>query len=198
MDRRHRHGISGAAIDYALDHHSFLDAEQRAALRWATRANGLSIIEGEAGTGKSASLAAIRDAYQAGGFTIVGLSWTNAVVQDMRSGGFDRASTIAAELMRQASGRATWNSRTVLMVDEAAMISTKHLAALMTKAEAAGAKVILAGDDRQLASIEHGGLFWRLEQPAWRRRASHRPARQGRRPKRRVQRHAPRRFPQRH
>ena len=91
------------------------------------------------------------------------MSWKNDVVQDMRREGFDQASTIAAELMRQASGRKTWNRRTVLMIDEAGMISTKHFAALMTKADAAGAKVILAGDAKQLGSIEHGGMFAELQ-----------------------------------
>jgi hypothetical protein len=47
----------------------------------------------------------------------------------------------------------------VLIVDEAAMLSSGQLAAVLTKADAAGAKVILAGDDRQLASIERGGMF---------------------------------------
>ena len=163
MDQGQRHCVSAAGIAAALDHHSFLDKEQRAALQWATRANGLAIIAGEAGTGKSTSFAAIREAYKADGFHVIGMSWKNDVVQDMRRDGFDQASTIAAELMRQTSGRNRWQSRTVLMVDEAAMISTKHLTALMTRAEAAGAKVILAGDEKQLGSIEHGGMFGVLQ-----------------------------------
>jgi hypothetical protein len=44
------------------------------------------------------------------------------------------------------------------------MVSTRLLSALMTKADAAGAKVILAGDAQQLASIEHGGMFGVLQQ----------------------------------
>lgn len=159
MDKRSRHGVSAAGIGEALDRHSFLDKEQRGALQWATRANGFAILAGEAGTGKSATLAAIRDAYEAQGSKVIGLAWTHRVVQDMKRDGFANTSTLAAELMRQSSGRGAWTPRTVLMVDEAAMVSTKHLAALLTKADAAGAKVILAGDERQLASIERGGMF---------------------------------------
>ena len=57
-----------------------------------------------------------------------------------------------------------WDARTVLIVDEAAMLSTKHLAAVTGQARAAGAKLILAGDDKQLASIERGGLFGALKE----------------------------------
>ncbi|HME85860.1 MAG TPA: AAA family ATPase [Roseiarcus sp.] len=163
MEQRDRHGVSAASVADTLDRYPFLDKEQRAALDWATRANGFAIIAGEAGTGKSTTLAAIREAHKADGFNVIGMSWKNDVVDDMRQNGFDRASTIAAELMRQASGRSTWDRRTVLMIDEAGMLSTKHFAALMTKAEAAGAKVILAGDEKQLGSIEHGGMFGVLQ-----------------------------------
>ena len=44
------------------------------------------------------------------------------------------------------------------------MLSTKHLAEVTDRAQAAGAKLILAGDDRQLASIERGGLFGALKE----------------------------------
>jgi len=45
------------------------------------------------------------------------------------------------------------------MVDEAAMIDTKLMAQITTYANEAGAKLILVGDDRQLSSIDRGGMF---------------------------------------
>ena len=163
MAKPDRHGVSARGVAAALDRYPFLDKEQRDAMDWTTRANGFAIIAGEAGTGKSTTFAAIREAYKADGFNVLGMSWKNEIVQDMRHNGFDQASTILSELMRQASGRNKWNSRTVLMIDEAGMIATKHFADLMKKAEAAGAKVILAGDEKQLGSIEHGGMFGVLQ-----------------------------------
>ena len=163
MTKPDRHGVSAKGIAAALDQFPQLDKQQRAALDWTTRANGFAIIAGEAGTGKSTTFAAIREAYKADGFNVLGMSFKNDVVQAMRRDGFDQASTISAELMRQASGRNKWNSRTVLMVDEAGMISTKHFADLMKKADAAGAKVILAGDEPQIGSIERGGMFGHLQ-----------------------------------
>ena len=153
------HGVTARALGDALDHHSHLDAEQRAAVRRATGGEGFSIIAGQAGTGKSDAACAIRDAYAADGYRVIGLAWTNAVAQDMKAKGFDEASTITSELMRQNAGRKPWNGRTVLMIDEAAMLSTRHMAQIAALADAAGAKLIPIGDAKQLAGIERGGMF---------------------------------------
>jgi ATP-dependent exoDNAse (exonuclease V) alpha subunit len=71
-------------------------------------------------------------------------------VQNLRQDGFRDATTVAAELYRLDRGSTRWDSRTVLIVDEAGMLSTKHLAEVTAEARAAGAKLILAGDDKQL------------------------------------------------
>jgi conjugative relaxase-like TrwC/TraI family protein len=49
--------------------------------------------------------------------------------------------------------------RTVLVVDEAAMLGSRKLDRVLDHAQHAQAKVVLVGDDRQLASIEAGGGF---------------------------------------
>lgn len=51
------------------------------------------------------------------------------------------------------------DSRTVLVIDEAAMVGTRMLAALASEASAAGTKVIAVGDPKQLPEIQAGGLF---------------------------------------
>lgn len=160
MGDRAKHAIKPMALNETLDAHPQLSDEQRAALRWTTGANGFAILSGEAGTGKSAVLAAIRDAYETAGYEVRGLAHTNSVVQDLQGDGFTKSTTIAAELLRQNNtGRDPWTRHTVLVVDEAAMVSARQLSAILTRADATGAKVILAGDDKQLASIERGGMF---------------------------------------
>ena len=51
-----------------------------------------------------------------------------------------------------------------MIVDEAAMLDSRVMGELFAEAKRAEAKLILAGDDRQLASIERGGLFAELRQ----------------------------------
>jgi len=136
-----------------------ITVEQSAAIRHATEAEGIALIDGQAGTGKSYTINAIRRAYEQQGRSTVGLAPTNAVAQDMRDEGFAHARTIHSELFALKSGRTQWNSRTVVIVDEAAMIDTRNLSMLTAHAQAAGAKLVLVGDDRQLSSIERGGMF---------------------------------------
>jgi ATP-dependent exoDNAse (exonuclease V) alpha subunit len=56
-------------------------------------------------------------------------------------------------------GQEQLDPRTVLVVDEAAMVGSRKLARLLAHAEQAQAKVVLVGDDRELASIDAGGGF---------------------------------------
>jgi Ti-type conjugative transfer relaxase TraA len=141
-----------------------LRPDQRAAFEHATGAGGLKIIEGRAGTGKSYALGVIRHAHELAGHWAVGLAPTNTVAQDLKADGFAEAGTVHAELFRLKNGRTSWNARTVVIVDEAAMLDSRITGELLAMARQTGAKVILAGDDRQLASIERGGLFTELKQ----------------------------------
>ena len=59
--------------------------EQLRAFRHATASEGLALIDGQAGTGKSYTIAAIRQAYEIAGYRVVGLAPTNAVAQDMHA-----------------------------------------------------------------------------------------------------------------
>lgn len=102
LHRNTSHGIMEHWRQHALDHHSHLDQEQRTAFAHATGTEGLALIAREAGTGKSATVAAVRDAYADAGYNVRGLAWTNAVVQDMKRDGFENASTIASEFKSAA------------------------------------------------------------------------------------------------
>jgi hypothetical protein len=157
------HGLSETRVNETAATFT-LKREQADALAHLTGAEGFAMLWGEAGTGKSHTLNATRSAYEAEGKNVIGLAWTNDVVKQMRGDGFRQAETITSELHRLEKGQTGWNKHTVLVVDEAAMIATEHLAKLATAAKEAGAKLILAGDDAQLASIERGGMFETLRQ----------------------------------
>ena len=136
-----------------------ISREQVLAVRHATGPEGLALIDGQAGTGKSFTMAAIRQVYEMQGRKVIGLAPTNAVAYDMQQEGFSGARTVHGELFALNNERSRWDKRTVVMVDEAAMIDTRNMAMLTAHAHAAGAKLILVGDDRQLSSIERGGMF---------------------------------------
>ena len=70
MESRTTHGVSRDGLAEALGRHPMLDQEQRDALHRATGAQGFTMIAGEAGTGKTTTFAAIRDAHEADNFRI--------------------------------------------------------------------------------------------------------------------------------
>lgn len=156
-----RHDVSEKRRTKILGAKEFegISRDQARAFRHATGPEGLAIIDGQAGTGKSYTMAAIRKAYEAHGDKVIGLAPTNVIKEDMKRNGFAHAATIHSELFAIKNDRRAWNSRTVIMVDEAAMVDTKLMAQLTTYANAAYAKLILVGDDRQLSSIDRGGMF---------------------------------------
>jgi Ti-type conjugative transfer relaxase TraA len=137
--------------------------DQRQAFLHAVDAGGLKLIEGRAGTGKSYALGVIRDAHERAGHRVVGLAPTNSVAQDLKASGFSEAGTAHAALFALKNGRTEWGRQTVVIVDEAAMLDSRITGELLAAARSSGAKLILAGDDRQLASIERGGLFTELK-----------------------------------
>lgn len=158
-----RHGITDHRRAAVLDRFDTIREDQRAAFEHATGAAGLAVIDGQAGTGKSYTMTAIREAYEDAGYRVIGLAPTNAVAQSMGADGFQRAATVHSELFALNNQRTHWDRRTVVMIDEAAMIDTKMMAAITEHAQNAGAKLILVGDDRQLSSIERGGMFGALK-----------------------------------
>ena len=160
-----RFAVSAAVRKAVLNLPAFADIsrEQAAAFAHAVGASGLALIDGQAGTGKSYTISAIRQAYELSGYRVIGLGPTNAVAGDMRDSGFSHAATIHSELFRLINGRTSWNDRTVIILDEAAMIDTKLMAQVVVRAKEAGAKLAGVGDDRQLSSIDRGGMYGALK-----------------------------------
>jgi len=136
--------------------------EQRAAAARITDGRQLAIVIGRAGTGKSFTLGTARQALAAEGYRVIGLAPTNAVVADLRQDGYSHAATLHRELGQLERGKTSWNARTVVMVDEAAMLDNAIMARLLQAAEQSGAKLVLAGDDRQFQSVSRGGMFSEL------------------------------------
>jgi Ti-type conjugative transfer relaxase TraA len=139
-----------------------LDAEQRAAFEHiASRLNGPAILIGRAGTGKSRVLAAVA-ACKVAGYSIRGLAPTNTAAISMCQDGFEFASTIHRAIYQLENGLDRWDTSTVCVVDEAALVDTELYEKLLKNVVESGAQLVLAGDDRQLSSVSRGGMFSEL------------------------------------
>jgi len=162
-----------------------LSPEQEAALRYVTLEDGLiSCVVGVAGSGKTTLMRAVRESFERSGRRVIGAALSAQAARKLEKGSGIESRTVARllrdlerkplqllghharQLLRAARKKRTWRlkretlGRTdVLVVDEAALVGTVQLEALVRHATRAGAKLVLVGDHRQLQSIEAGGGF---------------------------------------
>jgi conjugative relaxase-like TrwC/TraI family protein len=203
VDRAGEHTAvcSHQSVRAALAAYPTIGADQEAMVRDLCQGGaGVALVVGKAGTGKTYALGAARHAWQLDGYRVLGAAPTGIATVCLDSEGFEHPRTVDALLAeldteqhpgRRAPGRgqggeaSLLDARTVLVVDEAGMLGSRKLARLQAHAQRAGAKLVLVGDDRQLASIEAGGGFRglrlrlgasvltenRRQQQAWERQA---------------------------
>jgi conjugative relaxase-like TrwC/TraI family protein len=143
-----------------LDRHATVGEDQAAMVRDLTQGgDGVAVVVGRAGSGKTWALGLAREAFELDGYTVLGCAPTGIATVGLADEGFSEARTVDRLLLDLKHGREELDGRAVLVVDEAAMVATRKLAPLLAHAERAGAKVVLVGDDRQFASIQAGGGF---------------------------------------
>ena len=144
---------------------SGLSGDQVAALR-AIAASPVLVqtLAAPAGAGKTTSLAALRKAAAGAGVRVLLAAPTGKAADvAMAEGAADAGYTVEAMLGALRAGRLTFDSRMLLVVDEAGMVGTPKLRELLTAATVGGAKTLLVGDAEQLAPVAaRGGMFARL------------------------------------
>jgi len=136
-----------------------LRAEQRAAVRHALNRDGVSVVEGSAGSGKSYAMASVAEAVRAcgGEVWVIAPSWKAVdVVRIDTATAEAMARAVTGFLNRIDKGEIALGPRTLVIADEAGMIGTRDLAALVEATAATGAKLVLSGDTRQLAPVAAG------------------------------------------
>ena len=147
-------------VRHILDRHTTAGEDQAAMVRDLTQGgDGVAVVVGRAGSGKTWTLGVAREAFELAGYQVHGCAPTGIATVGLADEGFTEARTVDRLLLDLKHGRVELDERTVLVVDEAAMVATRKLAPLLGHAERAGAKVALVGDDRQFASIQAGGGF---------------------------------------
>lgn len=126
-----------------------------------TSGRDLEVLTAAAGTGKSKTVGELAGVWEAehGAGTVVGLSLAQNAAQVMRAEGITSAQNIDKFLDRYQRGDTRIAPESVLVVDEAGMVPTRHLAKIHHAAQQAGAKLLLTGDEQQLSAPEAGGAF---------------------------------------
>jgi len=142
---------------------SLADEQAEMVRRIAVDAGRVSIVVGKAGTGKTYALDAARAAWEKDGIPVAGAAVARRAARELEEGSGIVSTSVAALLddLRPGSSFGI-RSRSVLVVDEASLLGTRHLAKLLEHVVRVDAKLVLVGDDRQLPAIQAGGAFLAL------------------------------------
>jgi hypothetical protein len=171
---RGRHALAADQVQaWMAEHARALGADQQAAAAGiATSDAALTVLVGPAGAGKSftaGTLAAAWGDLTEGQGRVVGLAVSEIATKVLQDDGISASRNVSQWLAAQDrlsagafegdDGQWQLRERDVVMVDEASMISTAQLDAIRARVDAAGARLVLTGDPRQLAAVEAGGVM---------------------------------------
>ena len=130
--------------------------------RLTTSGQGVEVVVGVAGAGKTASLAAAHAAWAASSQRTIGAALAARAASELEHRTGIPAATLDALLRELDQPGYHLPPRSVVVLDEAGMVGTRKLARLLAHADTANAKVVLVGDTHQLPEIEAGGAFGAL------------------------------------
>ncbi len=134
----------------------YSDEQVRAIRHAASRPGRLALVEGAAGSGKSHMLYPLAELWRGEGKSVRALAvpWRPAV--ELATAMQAPPSAVYPFLRDVRKGAKTVNADTVLVVDEAGMLSTRQTLQLVQLSETTGCKLVLVGDTQQQQPIEAG------------------------------------------
>ncbi len=154
------HFNNGIKLKSAIDNLASVNEAQRASLHHILiNSQGIKILQGRAGTGKSQVLAEGYKIATHHGQNIIGLAPTHKAASELKSKGYQQCHTVKGFLFKLYNGKAELPRNTTLVVDEAGMVGNSDYLELLKVARSNNCNLILAGDERQLTSVERGGMF---------------------------------------
>jgi len=158
MKTSHDHPVKEKIIDQTVANYTMTE-EQIKAFKTIIENGDVAVMIGRAGTGKSYTLGAVREAYESEGYKVRGLALSGIAAEGLQNESGIESTTIFKQLEDWGIDRDMLHRNQILVIDEAGMVGTRQMHQILEYAHEAGTKVILVGDNEQLQSIEAGGSF---------------------------------------
>lgn len=160
----HTHAVRPESLEAAMQAKS-LSLDQQRALEHIMQPERISVVQGVAGAGKSYMLDAARDAWQRDGYNIHGCALSGKAAEGLQESAKIESDTIHSTLIKLEKGAEgkpdglILNSKSIVVMDEAGMTCSRLMHDLQRHVDAAGAKLVLVGDTRQLQPVDAGGAM---------------------------------------
>jgi hypothetical protein len=117
------------------------------------------VLEARAGTGKTLTLEAVRNAYEASGAPVLGVAWQGQAADVLQRDAGLPSQTAALLLERLERDERAIPAGSVIVCDEASMMPTRALERLAAEAGRRCCRLLLVGDRAQLPAIDAAGGF---------------------------------------
>jgi conjugative relaxase-like TrwC/TraI family protein len=129
--------------------------------------DGVDLLEGKAGTGKTTTLKAVETGLNQAGYSVTVLAPTTKAVEVLQSEGFVDSMTVSKYLLSPEDSQLRTKSKNYLIVDEASLVSVRQMNKLLTIANESKYRVILVGDTKQHKSVERGNTLKTIQQHSY-------------------------------
>ena len=158
--------LTPAQIAAAVKRHPELDfttehgRAQRAVMEQLGTGGCLSVAIGVAGSGKSALLKPLVDAWRQDGRDVHGIALAWRQADDLTDSGITAKNARAVEsfLKSVEKGRIDLSAKSVVVVDELGLLGTRQLNELLRAQRKRGFQIVAIGDPKQMQSVEAGAV----------------------------------------
>ncbi|KPF44613.1 Ti-type conjugative transfer relaxase TraA [Rhizobium sp. AAP43] len=159
LSRASSHHVHETVLNSVFARHTRLSDEQRTAIEHVAGPQRIAAVIGRAGAGKTTMMKAAREAWEAAGYRVVGGALAGKAAEGLEKEAGIPSRTLSSWELRWRQGRDLLDARSVFVLDEAGMVSSRQMALFVEAVSRAGAKLVLVGDPEQLQPIEAGAAF---------------------------------------
>ncbi len=153
--------LSEAAAERQATSRDFLNEKQQAAIREVlTSTDRVHGFQGLAGTGKTTTLAVIREGAEREGYKVEGFAPSSKAAGQLREAEIE-ATTLQSFLARKKDPAPA--SKRLYMLDESSLASTKQMRAFLEKIRPED-RVLVIGDTRQHQGVDAGRPFQQMQE----------------------------------
>lgn len=156
---RGAHSVTAVHQEAALAERSLSEEQWEAFSHVMKGERDIACVVGFAGTGKSYMLGAAREAWEAEGYRVLGMTLSGIAAENLMGSARIESYTVANRLWRWERDKERLTARDVVVVDEAGMLGSRQMACILDEVAEAGAKLVLVGDPEQLQAIAAGAAF---------------------------------------
>ena len=139
--------------------------QQEALEMICTTKDRLSIVQGDAGAGKSFACEQVKAVMEGEGYTVRGFAPTGKASVELSKAGIE-TKTVDSFLESAGFGKTGVAQKELWIVDEAGMMGSRKMEKFLKQAEKHEAKVVLIGDTKQFQSVHQGKIFRDLQEHA--------------------------------